>query len=255
MLYGLSVIDALLGAVYPSEAQRNLHGIHIAYDAGERFPGAVDAQPEPRHPVVILQIPGIKILAGMYVKQIGNFHMSGQVRALPQSYRNNDYLRNMSKKLFLILALLLSSIVSHAQYRPGSGLNPGNAAILLPPGQYATNSKAQSLYRAGTVCAGVGVGIMALSCGAMLVSLNSFFKELNSAIQKEPSGTRLSEQDCGNMMLFAEWGAIAGGAVLLTGVGLISAGAITTMKIDRRYGGARLAFAASPASLGVSLSF
>lgn len=163
----------------------------------------------------------------------------------------------MPKKLFLILGLLLSGIVSHAQYRPGSGsgLNPGNAAILLPPGEYAAYSRAQSIYRAGTVCAGVGGGIMALSCGAMLVSLNSFLKELNSSIQKEPSGTRLSEQDRGNMMLFAEWGAIAGGAVLLTGVGLISAGAITTMKIDRRYGGARLAFAASPASLGVSLSF
>lgn len=163
----------------------------------------------------------------------------------------------MPKKLFLILALLLSGIVSHAQYRPGSGsgLNPGNAAMLLPPGEYAAYSRAQSIYRAGTVCVGVGGGIMALSCGAMLASLNSALKEVNYELQHEPSGTRLSEQDRGNMMLFAEWGAIAGGAVLLTGVGLISAGAITTMKIDRRYGGARLAFAASPASLGVSLSF
>ena len=74
MLYWLAVVDSLLGAVYPSEAQSHLHCIHIADNTRELFPRPVDTKPEVRYLVMILKIPGIEFFAGVDIKEISDFH-------------------------------------------------------------------------------------------------------------------------------------------------------------------------------------
>ena len=76
VLDGFPVVDAFLGAVDPSEAQRHLHGIDIPHHAGAGRIRPVDAQPEIRGPVVIFQEPLVQLLAGMYVEQVGDFHIA-----------------------------------------------------------------------------------------------------------------------------------------------------------------------------------
>jgi len=68
VLDGLAVINALLGAVYPAKAQRHLYGIDIPHHAWTVSFRPVYAQPEITHLVVILLVPLVEFLAGMYVK-------------------------------------------------------------------------------------------------------------------------------------------------------------------------------------------
>ena len=73
-LYGLSVVDALHGAVNPPEAERHLDSIDIAHHPLTVGFRAVDAQPEVGGLVVVILIPAVKLLTGVNVKQIGDFH-------------------------------------------------------------------------------------------------------------------------------------------------------------------------------------
>ena len=77
MLDGFAVVDALLGAVDPAEAQRDFHGVDIAHDAGTVGRGAVDPQPEIGGRGVVLLVPAVQLFPGMYVKQTGDFHGVG----------------------------------------------------------------------------------------------------------------------------------------------------------------------------------
>ena len=67
VLDGFAIVDALLGTVDPSEAQRHLNGVHVSDNAGAIGPCPIHAQPEVRHRVVILQVPRVQFLAGVDV--------------------------------------------------------------------------------------------------------------------------------------------------------------------------------------------
>ena len=67
VLDGLAVVDAFLGAVNPAETERHLNCIDIAHHAREVGIGPVYAQPEVANVVVILQVPLVELLAGVYV--------------------------------------------------------------------------------------------------------------------------------------------------------------------------------------------
>ena len=74
VLDGFSVIDTFHRTVYPSKAESNLHGIDIPHYARTVCGSAVHSQPETTDFVVILLIPPVQILAGMYVKQVSYVH-------------------------------------------------------------------------------------------------------------------------------------------------------------------------------------
>lgn len=74
VLDGLAVINALLGAVNPAKAQRHLYGIHVPHYARAVSFRPVYAQPEITHLIVIILVPLVQFLAGVYVKQVGYFH-------------------------------------------------------------------------------------------------------------------------------------------------------------------------------------
>ncbi len=63
-----------MGAVNPAKAQRNFNSINIPHYAWAVSFRPVYAQPEITHFVVILFVPLVEFLAGMYVKQVGYFH-------------------------------------------------------------------------------------------------------------------------------------------------------------------------------------
>ncbi len=74
MLDGLAVVDAFHRAVDPAEAERHLDGVHVAHHAGAVGFRPVDPQPEIGRGPVVLLIPAVQILAGVYVQQVGDFH-------------------------------------------------------------------------------------------------------------------------------------------------------------------------------------
>lgn len=63
MLDSLAVVDAFHGAVYPAEAQSDFNCIHVRDHSRVRLACAVDANPESRHFVMMLQVPVIQFLA------------------------------------------------------------------------------------------------------------------------------------------------------------------------------------------------
>ena len=73
-LYRLPIVNAFHGAVYPPETQGNLNGIDIADHTWTVRLRTVDAQPEVGGLIVVLNVPLIKLLSGMDVKQCGDFH-------------------------------------------------------------------------------------------------------------------------------------------------------------------------------------
>jgi len=77
VLYGLPVVNALHGAVNPPETQSYLNGIDIANHTWTVCFRSVDAQPEVVGFIVVLNIPLIKLVPGMNVKQRGDFHYMG----------------------------------------------------------------------------------------------------------------------------------------------------------------------------------
>ena len=67
MLDGLTIVNLFLGTVYPPEAESNLHGIDIPYHAGTVISSPVHAQPEVTHFVVIILVPSVQLISGVYV--------------------------------------------------------------------------------------------------------------------------------------------------------------------------------------------
>ena len=74
VLDGFAVVDAFHGAVYPAEAQRHLHGVYVADHAGTVGRCPVHPQPEILCRRVMLHVPRVQLLAGVYVQQVGDFH-------------------------------------------------------------------------------------------------------------------------------------------------------------------------------------
>ena len=73
-LYGLPVVNALHGTVNPPETQSHLNGIDVADHTWVVRFRTVDAQPEVSGLIVVFNVPPIKFLSGMDVKQRGDFH-------------------------------------------------------------------------------------------------------------------------------------------------------------------------------------
>ena len=73
----LPVVNALHGTVYPSETQGHLNGIEVTNYTWTVRLRTVDAQPEVGGLIVVFNVPPIKLLTGMDVKQRGDFHYMG----------------------------------------------------------------------------------------------------------------------------------------------------------------------------------
>jgi hypothetical protein len=94
MLDGVSVVDAFHRAVYPPEAKSNFHGINIPYHSRTVCRGPVHPQPETTDFVVILLIPPVQLLAGVYVKQVSYVHYD------PAGYSNAIFVSNIRNLFF-----------------------------------------------------------------------------------------------------------------------------------------------------------
>lgn len=158
--------------------------------------------------------------------------------------------KNMTRKLCLILLLILIGSAAHAQYINGAE----------PSEEYAVElAKAQSTYRAGTICVGVGGIVAVVSYGTMLYLINSGLKEISGLLLGTENASGMSAETVDMLDKVAVVGPIVGAAAILTGTGLIAAGSIKTNRINKRLQNElpspELAFNVSPSSFGFRYSF
>ena len=74
VLDGFARVNALLGTVDPPKAQRHLHGVHVSDHPGAIGRSSIHAQPKVPRRRVILHVPRVQLLAGVYVQKVGDFH-------------------------------------------------------------------------------------------------------------------------------------------------------------------------------------